>query len=128
MYKSPSFPSSWSDIALPFQMLKSPRLYVSGKHTDDTYVQVTLQPHKANLGSKEICTHKILKLHTVQLLQKFKVGKGKRIPFRQKSVGEPCKISDRTRKLLRRQMEVDSSLTGHKLLLSNTFINLPDGF
>ncbi len=63
--------------------------------------------------NKEICIQKGFKLPTVQeLIPKFKDDGSKNLPFPQKPPHRTCKVHERTRTLLRRQLGINPSLTG----------------
>lgn len=93
---------------------------MGGKRTDEKTIQAIIDLHKAGISNKEICIQKGLKLRTVQeLIQKFKAGGSKNLPLPRKASGRPRKVSERTRTLLRRQLEVNPSLTGRQIKEGN---------
>ena len=91
-----------------------------GKWTDEKTIQVIIDLHKAGISHKEICIQKGLKLCTVQeLIQKFKAGGSKNLPLPRKASGRPQKVSERTKTLLRRQLEINPSLIGCQIKEGN---------
>ncbi|MPC17605.1 hypothetical protein E2C01_010467 [Portunus trituberculatus] len=104
---------------------------MDGKCTDEKTIQAIIDFQRADISNKEIYIQKGLKFRTVlELLKKFKIGGGKNLPLSQKPLGRPRKVPERTRTLLRRQLEVNLSLTGCQIkegnpdLLAGTIVAL----
>ena len=93
------------------------------KATDSHTVQGIIDLHKAGHTVNEISELKGLSKRTVRhLIKKFKDGGGVEIPKPKKAPGRRPKTSERTRNVLKRQIEVNPSLTAREIKEQNPLL------
>ena len=96
---------------------------MDGARLSTETIQGIVDLHRKGHSSKEITRLKGLKVRTVQdWILKFKRGGGAETPTPKKPPGGKKKVSEKTRHVLKRQLEANPSLTARKLKEQNSML------